>query len=154
MNKMVFCELVQTIIKDVRIEFGLTQENMANTIGISKKTLVQIEKDRINLKWAEAVTFISIFQDSHFLIDKLGSDSLEIIQALALQKTSKRQFITLGGEIWWDNKLQEDGYTIQKHKLSTHYRILDHDNFRVFFSFSYKDTLKVFEEYLGKTNDE
>lgn len=154
MNKTIFCELIQTIIKDIRIEYGLTQENMANTIGISKKTLVQIEKNRINLKWTEAVTLISIFQDSSLLKEKLGSDSLEIIQALALQKVPRRQFSTLGGEVWWVDKLQENNYKIQKHKLSKHYRILDHHNFRVFFSLSYKDTLKRFKEYSLESNDE
>ena len=153
MNKMIFCELVQSLIKDVRHEYNLTQEEMANTIGISKKTLVQIEKERIKLKWAEAVTFISIFTDSPIILKKLGSDSAEIIQAISIQKVPSRQFITLGGEIWWKDVKNENGFTLQQHNLSTHYRILDRDNFRLYFSFSYKDTLKMFQDYVGRARN-
>ena len=150
MNKKMFCDLVQSIIKEVRIEYNLTQEMMSNTIGISKKTLVQIEKMRNSLKWTEAVAFISIFKDSSLIIEKFGTDTSEIIQAIALQKAPIRHFITLGGELWWNDKLTENGFVIQQHKLSKHYRILDQDNFRIYFSYSYNDTLNTFNKYLGK----
>lgn len=152
MNKKIFCELIQANMKEIRTEYSLTQEVMATTIGISKKTLVQLEKKRIDLKWTEAVAVVSIFNDSSLLIEKLGGDSSEIIQAIALQKAPTRQFITLGGEVWWEEIDVKNGFVMQQHKLSKHYRILDQDNFRIYFSFSYKDTFKAFNKYSGKIN--
>ncbi len=150
MNKREFCDLIQTIIKEVRVEYDFTQEQMAYTLGLSKKTLVQIEKSRSKLGWAEAVTFCTIFEDSEILIQNVGSESKEIIQVLSLQKQPIRHFITMGGEIWWKNKEEHNGFVVQQHKLSKHYRILDHENYRVYFSLSYKDTMEAFKKYTGK----
>ncbi len=44
MDRQSFTDLIQTKFKMVRIEAGYTQDTMAQTIGLSKKTLVQIEK--------------------------------------------------------------------------------------------------------------
>lgn len=46
MDRQSFTDLIQTKFKMVRIEAGYTQDTMAQTIGLSKKTLVQIEKER------------------------------------------------------------------------------------------------------------
>lgn len=45
MDRQSFTDLIQTKFKMVRIEAGYTQDTMAQTIGLSKKTLVQIEKE-------------------------------------------------------------------------------------------------------------
>lgn len=45
MDRQSFTDLIQTKFKMVRIEAGYTQDTMAQTIGLSKKTLVQIEKN-------------------------------------------------------------------------------------------------------------
>jgi DNA-binding XRE family transcriptional regulator len=45
MDRQTFTDLIQTKFKMVRIEAGYTQDTMAQTIGLSKKTLVQIEKE-------------------------------------------------------------------------------------------------------------
>ncbi len=47
MDRQSFTDLIQTKFKMVRIEAGYTQDTMAQTIGLSKKTLVQIEKESI-----------------------------------------------------------------------------------------------------------
>lgn len=44
MDRQNFTELIQSKFKMVRIEAGYTQDTMAQTVGLSKKTLVQIEK--------------------------------------------------------------------------------------------------------------
>ena len=40
MDRQSFTDLIQTKFKMVRIEAGYTQDTMAQTIGLSKKTLV------------------------------------------------------------------------------------------------------------------
>ena len=44
MDRQSFTDLIQTKFKMVRIEAGYTQDTMAQTIGLSKRLLVQIEK--------------------------------------------------------------------------------------------------------------
>ena len=51
MDRQSFTDLIQTKFKMVRIEAGYTQDTMAQTIGLSKKTLVQIEKERVLPNW-------------------------------------------------------------------------------------------------------
>ena len=47
MDKEEFTQILQSKFKIVRTEAGYTQDAMSHTIGLSKKTLVQIEKERI-----------------------------------------------------------------------------------------------------------
>jgi len=61
MNKIEFCRIVQEKLELIRKDIGMTLEEMALTIGVSKKTLIQLEKNRSILKWPEAVTFVTIF---------------------------------------------------------------------------------------------
>ena len=46
MERTEFISIMNSKIKLIRTEFDLTQEKMAEAIGISKKTLVEIEKGR------------------------------------------------------------------------------------------------------------
>ena len=47
MTKKEFAAALDSALKAVRKEYGFTQEKMAAVLGISKKTLVEIEKGRI-----------------------------------------------------------------------------------------------------------
>jgi DNA-binding XRE family transcriptional regulator len=49
MNKNEFIKLLDGKLKLIRTEYGLTQDKMASVLGISKKTLVEIEKNRKSL---------------------------------------------------------------------------------------------------------
>ena len=46
MTKKEFAAALDSALKAVRKEYGFTQEKMAAVLGISKKTLVEIEKGR------------------------------------------------------------------------------------------------------------
>ena len=52
MTKEQFILEMNRQVKLVRTEYGLTQEAMAMALGLSKKTLVEIEKGRSSLGWA------------------------------------------------------------------------------------------------------
>ncbi len=73
-------------LKIVRAEYGFTQENMARMLGISKKTLVEIEKGRVTLGWTGAVAFCTIFSESQVLAGALGGEASDMILALAFQE--------------------------------------------------------------------
>ena len=49
MDRTTFIENTDARVKLVRAEFDLTQEKMALLLGLSKKTLVEIEKGRASL---------------------------------------------------------------------------------------------------------
>ena len=55
MNREEFIREMDTQLKLVRTEYGYTQEMMASILGLSKKTLVEIEKGRSTLGWMGAV---------------------------------------------------------------------------------------------------
>ncbi|MBY8909777.1 transcriptional regulator, partial [Salinicoccus roseus] len=56
MDKQTFTEMLQSKFKMVRTEAGYTQDSMSQTIGLSKKTLVQIEKERILPNWTTCIS--------------------------------------------------------------------------------------------------
>ena len=78
---------------------------------------------------------------------------IDIIQELALHKPAKRQLKTMGGEAWWNNIESREGFRLQQHKISRHLRILDQDNYRVYFSYSKSDSLREFGKYFGDSNE-
>lgn len=148
MEKSRFIRLMDEKLKLVRTEYGLTQDKMAMILGISKKTLVEIEKNRKSLGWTSSVALASIFSDSTILRDTLGGDPPGIIIALAFRDVEVDYPGTLGGIFWWKTLSEKEGYRIQQNILSHHYRLLDRENRRRYASFSLADTQEHLEELL------
>lgn len=132
-------------LKDVRKEYGFTQEKMAAALGISKKTLVEIEKGRRTLGWTGAVALAAVCGESAILQAQFGGEMSELISALAFADTPPRRFKTLGGKVWWRDVLQKGGFRLQQNILSGHYRLLDSGDCRVMSSFHREEA----EEYLA-----
>jgi len=136
-------------LKLIRTEYGLTQDKMASILGISKKTLIEIEKNRISLGWTSSVALASIFSDSTVLRDAIGGDVSDIIIALAFKDMDVDYPKTWGGKVWWKTISEKKCYRIQQNIFSRHYRILDQENHRIYASFS----LEATEELLDKILD-
>ncbi len=146
MDKTTFVKIMDDKMKLIRTEYGLTQDKMAVILGISKKTLIEIEKNRKSLGWNGAVTLASIFSDSTLLRDALGGDISGMIISMAFKDLEVDYPKTWGGRVWWKTIQEADGYRIQQNLLSHHYRILDQENRRLFASFSLEDTRAVMDE--------
>ncbi|MCY6485757.1 helix-turn-helix domain-containing protein [Clostridium aestuarii] len=146
MNREEFIKKIDSKIKLIRNERNYTQDKMAEIIGISKKTLIQIEKERGSLGWTGAVAVCSIFKDSEILQMTLGGDAQDIILSLAFDKYEENYTITMGGKIWWDEILAKGEYRVQKNIISNHYRILNKGDRRICYSFD--------SEYINKRLDE
>jgi len=131
-------------LKLVRVEFGLTQEAMAYTIGLSKKTLVDIEKGRRTLGWMGAVALCSIFQDSDVIASTFGGVPTDMILALAADAKVFQHRTVHGSRVWWTPIAQNDRYTIQQNVISQHYRLIDANKMRVASAFSLDDLLPIF----------
>lgn len=146
MDKTAFVNLMDEKMKLIRTEYGLTQDKMAVILGISKKTLIEIEKGRKSLGWTGSVALASIFSDSTLLRDALGGDVSGVIISVAFKDLEVDYPKTWGGRVWWKTVQETNGYRIQQNLLSHHYRILDQENRRLFASFSIEETHAVMDE--------
>ena len=145
MTRLNFIKIASEKLKLIRIEGEYTQDKMAEIVGISKKTLVQIEKGRSTLGWAGAVTMCTIFRNSEILEMAFGGDSQDIILSLAYTGYESNEK-TLGGKIWWNNIKVTDKYRIQQNIISEHYRILDGQERRICSSFDFEYIQKRLQE--------
>lgn len=151
MERTEFVALLDRQVKLVRTEYGLNQEVMARVLGISKKTLVEIEKGRTSLNWTGAVALCAIFSGSQVLSGVLGGEAGELIRALAFQDLRPTYPRTLGGKVWWRFVETLGPYTIQQNLISQHYRALDREDGRVFSSFDLEEVRQRLRELEGMT---
>ena len=135
MDRDTFIAELNEQVKLVRTEYHLTQEAMARALGLSKKTLVEIEKGRSSLGWMGAVALCTIFSGSQVLSGLLGGDAGDIVAALAFQDLSPRYPKTLGGRVWWRTVEVYRGCRVQQNILSQHYRALNQEDQRICASF-------------------
>ena len=133
----------------VRTEYGFTQDVMAKTLGISKKTLVEIEKGRASLGWTGAVALCTIFAASQVLAGALGGEATDMILALAFEDAEPDYPKTMGGKVWWRTVEEYRGYKIQQNIISSHYRALNQEDERVYSSFE----LEKVKEHLDSAVD-
>ena len=146
-------------LKLIRTEYNLSQEKAAQVLGLSKKTLVEIEKGRSSLGWAGSVALCTIFDHSEILDATFGGPPTDIILNLAFEgkelyeEQARGPFFTktLGGKTWWKVVEEAGGYAIQQNIISLHYRILDSDDVRVWFSFDYDQVKAKFDLLLPHT---
>ena len=152
MERAEFISIMNQKIKLIRTEFDLTQEKMAEAIGISKKTLVEIEKGRNSLSWSAAVAAAVIFADSGILEDAFGGETSDLVKVIALQGLdAKLPYKTMGGRIWWQDIKQTKGYRIQQNIISRHFRILDAEDRRFFSTFDKKEAESKLKELTAGT---
>ena len=140
MDRATFIKETDQLEKLIRTEFEFTQQKMALLLGISKKTLVEIEKGRASLGWGGAVTLCTLFSDSQVLQNAFGGELSDMLRALAFTGSIQTPRPTMGGRVWWRTLRDENGYRIQQNLVSQHYRILDAKDRRLFSSFSMDET--------------
>lgn len=135
MNRNEFIQKADNKVKLVRTEYDFNQEKMADILGISKKTLVQIEKGRSSLGWTSAIALCTIFERSEILEAVYGGETSDIIAALAFQDSEQKHPKTMGGKIWWKTLEETPEYKVQQNIISQHYRLLDRNDRRICTSF-------------------
>lgn len=139
MTRDEFINECNRIEKLIRTEFSYSQEHMAEILGISKKTLVEIEKDRRSLGWSGSVVLCSLFHDSQVLAGAFGGDPGDMIQALAFEHRNRIYPKTMGGNVWWREIETKGEFKIQQNIISQHYRILNGANERIYSTFDLED---------------
>lgn len=147
MNREQLITLVSEKLKLIRTEKAFTQDQMSDLLGLSKKTLVQIEKGRILAGWTTTVTVCTLCRDSTILQHELGGDPLEVVDLIANNGTLRPKEKTMGGYIWWKNIQEYGGFRLQQNVISQHYRILDSNNFRLISTFDEQIAKQAWENY-------
>jgi len=150
MTKEAFIAELDGQLKLVRTEYGFTQERMAKILGLSKKTLVEIEKGRASLGWMGAVAFSTLFADSRVLSGILGGEASDMVRALAFADAKPIYPKTMGGKVWWRTVEQRGAYRIQQNIISQHYRVLDGEDGRVCSSFELETVRQCLAELEGE----
>ncbi len=150
MTKQDFTAQMDGSLKAVRKEYGFTQEKMAAVLGISKKTLVEIEKERRTLGWTGAAAFAAIFGESRILQEAFGGELSDLVEALAFEDAEPRYPKTMGGKVWWREIMKKKGYRIQQNLISGHFRLLDKENQRLMASFELERVLEGLKRELQK----
>ena len=133
MDRKEFIQEMDLHLKLVRTEYGYTQAMMASILGLSKKTLVEIEKGRSSLGWMGSVAFVSLFSDSRILSSLLGGEADDMVKALAFEGKKPYFFPTMGGKSWWRTVEETEKWRIQQNIISNHYRALDRRDRRISF---------------------
>ncbi|MGE5415541.1 MAG: helix-turn-helix transcriptional regulator [Acidobacteriota bacterium] len=126
----------------IRTEMDYTQDRMAEILGLSKKTLVEIEKGRKDAGWTVVVAVCALFPESEIIQSILGDDPLSILQMLSRQRIDKPKYKTFGGRVWWNIVEEQGAYRLQQNILSGHYRIIDKDNYLWYCSCDQDEALK------------
>lgn len=145
-------EIIQRVSEKTRLiraEVGYTQDRMAEIIGISKKTLVQIEKGRMDANWPTVVTICALFRETETVRHLFGNEPLEVLETIARDGVDYRKERTMGGKIWWREVAKGKGFILQQNILSQHFRILDEEYFRIFSSTDEKAAMERFEELVN-----
>ncbi|MCL1923407.1 MAG: helix-turn-helix domain-containing protein [Propionibacteriaceae bacterium] len=133
----------------VRTEADLTQQAMADALGMSKKTLVDIEKGRRSLGFSGAVTMCAVFPDSQIISDSFGGSPAHMIPALGL--ASPVPTPTVSTNPWWDVIADNGQFIIEQNTISQHYRLLTHERIKVAAAFDLDDLIPLFH---GTTKEE
>ncbi|MGG2027994.1 helix-turn-helix transcriptional regulator [Gottfriedia sp. S16(2024)] len=146
MNKDKLIELTSKNVRMIRLEKGYSQEKMATVLGISKKTLVQIEKERTLLGWTNTVAVCALFKDSMILKNFFGNEPFEVIETIAHEEMNTPKDKTLGRKLFWNEVEKKGVYRVQQNVISQHYRILDDSDYRWYSSFDQVDVMNRLSE--------
>lgn len=146
MNREWVIGLISEKIRLIRLEKRYSQEKMADIIGISKKTLVQIEKGRTQAGWTTIIAICALFEESEILQSVLGDAPLEVIEIIALDRIDRPKDKSMGGKIWWKEIERSGTFLLQQNVISQHFRILDENKLRWFSSFEEEEArIRLYE---------
>lgn len=154
MTKEEIIEIISEKLKLVRVEMGYTQEKLAEMIGVSKKTLVQIEKGRVMAGWSVTIAVCALFRESGVVQSSFGGDPMELIETIAREGMDYRKEKTFGGKVWWKELSREAGYILQQNMISRHFRILDDADYRIYSSMEEDEAKARFEELIKDSGNQ
>jgi DNA-binding XRE family transcriptional regulator len=146
LTREAFDRLVSQKLRMIRAEVNLTQDRMAEMIGISKKTLVQVEKERSTLGFTAASLVAVLFRHGEVVQGLFGDNVLQILDHVASQGTSRAWYKTMGGKVWWTEVERTKRFVVQRHVLTGYHRILDEEKYLHYYSLDRADVFRRLQE--------
>jgi DNA-binding XRE family transcriptional regulator len=122
----------------VRSEVGYSQDRMATTLGLSKKTLLEIEKGRVSLGWTGCVALCALFRHSEILGTTLACDPYELVMALAETEYKPKPESPITSFLW-SSAYTHEGYRIDQNLITQHFRLFSPSGELLAASFSLDD---------------
>ena len=146
-------ELRETISKNLKLlraEYGYSQQEMANSVGLSKKTLIQVEKERLILSWTATCAVCAVYHNSRQLRLELGEDPINIVETLAHDNLSTADDFENRNYVFWDVVEEEGKYILAKNIITEHYKITDKNGKKYCSSFDLKKITARFNNLIKK----
>lgn len=134
MNREELIQIISENIKLIRTEYDYTQEQMAELVGISKKTLVQIEKKRIDCGWSITIIMCTLFRKSTILQNVLGGNPLMFMELAAGDGTIHITKNENNDKIWWKTIENKNNWRVQQNLVHTSFRIINPEQHTVFYT--------------------
>lgn len=144
MDKQAFTETLQAKFKMVRTEAGYTQDSMSHTIGLSKKTLVQIEKERILPNWTTCISLCALFRNSEVLTNTFSGDPLELAQVISRGHGVYPNYES--ESVYWEDIDSKNGFKLQFNKVNKVYRVINDENLPVHASYIEREIRTYFNK--------
>lgn len=144
MDKQAFTETLQAKFKMVRTEAGYTQDSMSHTIGLSKKTLVQIEKERILPNWTTCISLCALFRNSEVLTNTFSGDPLELAQVISRGHGVYSNYES--ESVYWEDIDSKNGFKLQFNKVNKVYRVINDENLPVHASYIEREIRTYFNK--------
>lgn len=123
---------------------------MADVLGLSKKTLIQVEKGRASANWTTVIAACALFRDSEVLQAAVGGDPLEVAETIAHDGIDRPIDQSMGGKVWWRELAMNGDFRLQQNVISQHFRILDQDHYRWYSSFDEEEAMHRLKELAEK----
>ncbi|ABZ83916.1 helix-turn-helix domain protein [Heliomicrobium modesticaldum Ice1] len=143
--------MVSEKLREIRTEADLTQDKMAESIGISKKTLVDVEKGRKTLGFTAAALTALLFRRGETVQSLFGDMTIDVIEFVSRRANSRAWYKTLGGRVWWTEECRQGPFIVQKHLFTPYYRIIDKDHYLHYYSMNREETYKRLTELGSET---
>ena len=88
---------VSNSLRSIRQETKLTQEELANILGISKNTIVNIEKKDSTLSWPLVISIVTLFNQTPTIQEIIKGESfIEVIAYCSFMENKKTNPILYG----------------------------------------------------------
>lgn len=137
----------------IRNEYNLNQDKMADLIGLSKKTLVQIEKARVVASWTVVLAVCTLFHESDVLRMTVGDDPVDTVLAIAFEHVPTPKEVTGGGLVFWKTVRKEGKFIMQRHVFTGYYRIIDGHHKRWASAFDKQMMMHMFDTLIKEGSD-
>ncbi|MBC9785216.1 transcriptional regulator [Heliobacterium chlorum] len=141
-----FDQLVSAKLRPIRTDADLTQDKMAEIIGISKKTLVDVEKGRKTLGFTAASLTAILFRRGEPVQSLFGDMTIDVVEFVSTRAKSRAWYKTLGGPVWWIEESRQGPFIVQKHRFTPYYRIIDSDHYLHYYSLNREETFQRLAE--------